>query len=235
MSEGWVKLHRKLLDSPVWQLQPSQLKVFICCLLRANHQDAKWFNGAEEVVVSRGSFITSHAKLMELTGLRRQAVRGSLRTLEKTTTIATKTATKQYTVISIVNFDAYQDALIEATKPTTQPATKRQPSGNHKQECKNKRTITEPLNGSAHKEVLDHYHRMFEGKFGAAPLIIGGRDGKIVHDILRARKDPEEVKGLIGLFFQVGTKYSRDNGKYDLPAFKASFNELLVLSSRRSG
>ena len=127
MSEGWVRLYQKILESPVWRLPPSQFKVFIACLLHANHQDSRWFNGAEEVVIPRGSFITSQPKLAQLAGLGRQAVRGSLATLSKMGSITTKTATKKYTVISVVNFDTYQNAFSEATKLNPRSATKRQP------------------------------------------------------------------------------------------------------------
>lgn len=31
---GWIKLHRQLLDSPIWTMSPpTHLKVFIACLL----------------------------------------------------------------------------------------------------------------------------------------------------------------------------------------------------------
>ena len=41
---------------------------------------------------------------------------------------------------------------------------------------------------------MQHYNRLFEGKFGTPPLVVGGRDGKLVQDLLRARKEPEEIK-----------------------------------------
>jgi len=236
MNRGYVKLHRKTLDSPAWDLPPEKFKVWSACLILANYKDEKWFDGAEEIVIPRGSFVTSTPKLAQITRLGRQAVRGSLATLSKMRQLATKVATNRYTMITVVNYGIYQSAAPEATKAPTKVATKKQPTSNHKQEVKEVKTIpnpSEPQNGSAHQEIIDHYHRLFEAKFRTTPLIVGGRDGKIVKDLLKARNGAAEIKGLLDLFFQVGTKYARENGKYDLPAFKASYNELLILHSRR--
>ena len=35
---GWIKLHRKLLDSPIFQNE-KLFKVFAYCLMKASHKD----------------------------------------------------------------------------------------------------------------------------------------------------------------------------------------------------
>lgn len=97
-----------------------------------------------------------------------------------------------------------------------------------------------PSAPSAHQTLIREYDRLFTAKFDTRPLISGGRDGKIVQGVLRDRTralgDPAralaEILGLLDGFFRVGTRWVREQGRYDLPAFKASYNELLVMKQR---
>jgi len=236
MNKGWIKLHRKLLNSPTWHLSPSHLKVFVACLLLANNQDRKWFNGKEEVRIPRGSFITSQPKLAELTHLSRRQIMRAFENLSKLGSIRYNAWYKKYTVITIVNFEAYQAPQVEEGQDTVQARYKSGTSPVHNvrsKERKNKNYRADASEASsAHQEVMDLYHKLFTEKFGTTPLIDGGKDGKILKDLLAKRKDPAEVKELLGLFFKHGTKYVRDNGRYDLAAFRASYNELLVMRGR---
>ena len=76
--EGWVKLHRSLFDWE-WYDDIETFRLFIHCLLKANHKDANW-RGKE---IRKGSFITSYNKLSKETGLSIKVVRNRLKKLEK--------------------------------------------------------------------------------------------------------------------------------------------------------
>ena len=51
--DGWISLHRKLKDWE-WYTEPNTFRLFIHCLLSANHKDNSW-RGIE---VKKGSFVT---------------------------------------------------------------------------------------------------------------------------------------------------------------------------------
>lgn len=53
---GWVKLHRKLIDSLVFKNEKC-LKVWIWCLLKANHQENTTMLGRSKIDIPKGSFI----------------------------------------------------------------------------------------------------------------------------------------------------------------------------------
>lgn len=97
-----------------------------------------------------------------------------------------------------------------------------------------------PSAPSPHQILLREYDRLFTEKVGTRPVIAGGRDGKIVSDLLRDREramgDPtralEEILTLLRGFFRVGTHRVREQGAYTLPMFKAVYNELLVMHQR---
>ena len=39
--DGWIKLHRKIIDSDIYQMPPLYMRVFLRLILEANHQDAE--------------------------------------------------------------------------------------------------------------------------------------------------------------------------------------------------
>ena len=93
--EGWVKLHRSLFDWE-WYDDIESFRLFIHCLLKANHKDCNW-RGKE---IRKGSFITSYNKLSEDTGLSIKVVRNRLKKLEKSGELGTQSNSKN-TLITV--------------------------------------------------------------------------------------------------------------------------------------
>lgn len=128
--QGWVKLHRKLLDWE-WFSDIETTHLFIFLLLSANHEDKKW-HGIE---IKRGEFLTGRKKLAKLTGLSEQKIRYCVNRLKSTSEITTK-STNKYTIISIVKWEQYQEGVKKTTNKTTNKNANEQPASNHYQECK---------------------------------------------------------------------------------------------------
>jgi len=248
---GWIRLYRKLLDHWLWT-QPrrfSYAEAWLDLLMLASYKEHPVLVGRKVVNVKRGQVLTSQIKLAQCWQWNRKTVSAFLKVLttDKMTDIeAVKGTDKGYTLITIRNYDKYQgydderldigwDKALDIGSDIagtrvghTQERIRKEKKGKKKKDYR-----AEVPNGpSAHQEVMDLYHKLFTEKFGKPPLINGGRDGEIIKDLLAKRKDPGEVKELLGLFFKHGTKYVRDNGRYDLAAFRASYNELLVMRGR---
>ena len=100
--ESWIKLHRSLLQWE-WYDESDTFRLFIHCLLKANHKD----NNYRGQIVKAGSFLTSRELLSNETGLSIQKVRTSLERLELTKEITTKKS-KKGTVLQIVKYKNYQ-------------------------------------------------------------------------------------------------------------------------------
>ena len=75
--EGYIKLHRQFLEWE-WYADAIVSRVFLHCLLRANHEARKW----QGQKIERGSFITSYQKLSTETGLSIQNIRTALKKLK---------------------------------------------------------------------------------------------------------------------------------------------------------
>lgn len=113
-NNNWVKLYRSILDWEWWN-EPNTARLFVYCLLKANAEDMLWRGKA----IKRGSFITSRAMLSKETGLSERERRTSLQHLEQTGVITIK-ADKQYTIITLCNYDKYQ-SLRPIENPTEKP------------------------------------------------------------------------------------------------------------------
>ena len=85
-NKGWVKLHRSLLEDPIWTKTTSnQRSVLIAILLMANHAGAKDVFG-KKCNLEPGEFITSENHLAEASGegITRRIVRKALSTFQNT-------------------------------------------------------------------------------------------------------------------------------------------------------
>ena len=131
---GFVKIHRKIVDWE-WYTDINVKVLFLHCLLMANHKDNNW----RGITIERGSFVTSYGKLADETGLSIQKVRTALKKLKSTGEITIKT-TNKYTVISIKNYDLYQqkDAEQQAEQQTNNKQITNKQQTNNKQITTNK-------------------------------------------------------------------------------------------------
>ena len=102
MLEGYIKLHRQIMEWE-WYSDINVTRVFIHCLLKANHKDNKWLGKT----IKAGSFTTSYEKLSIETGLSVQNVRTALNKLKSTNEI-TYQSTSQYSIITINNWYKFQ-------------------------------------------------------------------------------------------------------------------------------
>lgn len=125
MSDGWIKLHRKIQDCFLWQDKPfDKARAWIDLLLMAMHHDKKIFIDGEPIVVSRGSFMTSTLKLSDRWGWSRNKVLRFLNVLESEQMLNTK-RTQNGTLVTIVKYEVFQcgDTTDETTNETTDETT----------------------------------------------------------------------------------------------------------------
>ena len=130
--DGWISLHRKILENPILNRSRvySNFEAWIWLLLKANHKDNKFMLGTELVKVKKGSMITSQKKLCRQFRWGSTKLRNFLKVLQKDIMLLLETNT-QSTHITICNYDSYQDKQTSNKKQTT-----------HAQRTDNTRTTT---------------------------------------------------------------------------------------------
>jgi hypothetical protein len=136
MSSGWICLHRSFLKWEWWE-DANTSRLYIYLLLSANHKPNKW----QGILIERGQLITGLRALNKATGISIQSLRTSLERLISTGEI-TRQSTSRYSIITVCNYDKYQDLPVEDnkqinTQPNKQPTSSQQAS-NNKQQLNNK-------------------------------------------------------------------------------------------------
>jgi hypothetical protein len=156
MDNGWIKLHRKLMDWE-WYCDSHMVHLFIHMLFKANHEPRKWKGES----IDKGQFVSGREQLSLETGISEQSIRTCIERLKSTNEITIK-STNKFSVITVCNYCKYQSCEIDdqpsnqpAIQPTTnqqltnnQPATNQQltnnqPATNHKQELYNTKNYRE--------------------------------------------------------------------------------------------
>jgi hypothetical protein len=120
-----------MMEHAVWHLTPGQFKVWATILVMASFKEAAWWDGQQRVAIAPGSFVTSQDHLAKAADVGRQVVRGALLSLERIGSIRAKITTKRWTLVEIVNWPTYQGDDVQGNPEPNQPATNRQPTGNH--------------------------------------------------------------------------------------------------------
>ncbi len=151
MDDGFIKIHRRMLKWE-WFSDVNTTHLFIYLLLIANWEDKKW----QGLLIKRGQVVTGRKKISKDTGLTEQQVRTSLKKLILTNNITSKT-TNKYTVITIENYDLYQ----QNNQQPNQQVTINQPTNNQQV------TTTKELKEL--KEIYNTYNTIYaytEKQFG---------------------------------------------------------------------
>ena len=110
MGKGWISLHRKILDNPMFVNRKcySRFEAWIWLLLRANHTEGKVLIGNEMLKVKAGQLITSQKQLCKKFKWGTTKLRAFLELLQSEGMIDWEALPKA-TCVSIMNYGTYQN------------------------------------------------------------------------------------------------------------------------------
>ena len=160
-TEGFVKLHRKALETSILK-KPKTFSFFVYCLMKAVWKDTKQIRNGDEITVYRGSFWTTEKEDLEALGMTRAERETCLKTLSNCESLFI-IPSPDGTLIEVVNFDRYQDQDEKQgtnMEPTgNQQGTNRKPTRNEhgtkeeqfKKIKEDKRNLKNTLSPSAQK------------------------------------------------------------------------------------
>tara|TARA_R110002012_G_C11511578_1_gene598478 strand:- start:9 stop:677 length:669 start_codon:yes stop_codon:yes gene_type:complete len=172
MSQGWIKLHRAMLEWE-WYDDLNVSRLFIHCLLKANHKDNKY----KGKLIERGSFITGFDTLAKETSLSVQKIRTAINKLKSTSDLTIK-STSQGTLIQVVNYNKFQEVTNEPTNDQ-QTNNKRSTTNNNDKNKKNEKK--EEID-----QVLKHLNEKLGKKYRTAKgLLKRFSEGYSVEDAIK--------------------------------------------------
>lgn len=121
MAEGWVSIHRKILDNRIWEEDVfSRGQAWIDLILMANHEDKKIMFSGSLILVERGSKITSLRKLSQRWNRSTTKTKKFLDVLQSDGMLIYKSDSKK-TVYTICNYNIYQNEDLDKRNTEVTP------------------------------------------------------------------------------------------------------------------
>lgn len=134
--EGWIKLHRKILENPIVMKDADHLAVWLYLLLNATHAEIPALFMGKKITLKAGQLITGRKSLSSRLGMNESKVRRVLDDFESDQQIDRQRSNKN-SLITILNWDKYQIT----DQQDDQQTTNKRPTSDHKQECKNVKNV----------------------------------------------------------------------------------------------
>lgn len=162
MNNGWVKLHRSMLDWE-WYSDVNVCRLFMHLILKANHKDNKW----RGILIKRGQTLTSLNKLESETGLSKSQIRTAIKKLISTNEIAQQSHA-QHSIFTVVSYDTYQYDDTQADTPAAHEShtsrTPVTPNKNDKNEDNEKKKRAKRFTPPNHQELFDYFGEQAKNK-----------------------------------------------------------------------
>ena len=160
--QGWVSIHRSVLDNFVWFDKPFNMgAAWIDLILMANHEDNKFPVNGNLIVVKRGQTYTSCRSLAERWGWSLGKVKRFIDLLEREKMVNTE-RTKNGTLLTLVKYDNFQDTWntngtqTERRRNTNGTQTERNNNDNNENNENNDNKIT-PLPPSKEEREVRYF------------------------------------------------------------------------------
>lgn len=215
MNRGWIRLHRKTVDSRVFKNE-GLLKVWIWCLCRANYEDC-WIpvstgRGETEVELKRGQFVFGRKSAAASLDMNENTVWKRMKKLENIKNLTIQSNT-HYSIISIMNYDSYQGGEIESnTENGNQVTTKEQLSNTEK-------NSNNPNHPKKHTHMTDPDYSRFYKAYPKHKARLDGFKAWKSKDVKPYLPPIDELINIIEKQKQTEESWGRDNGDFiPLPA-----------------
>lgn len=164
---GWIKLHRQLLNSAIFKNE-RLLKVWVWCLLKAEYKQSETMVGNQLVKLEKGQFIFGREEASKELGIKESTLYKDMKNLEKLNFCNIKSNNK-FSVITIEKWEFYQDTEENENNKNNNNVT----TTEHKQEYKeyinnnniynfNNSDENENLESEEYKEQKNHYSKFIE-------------------------------------------------------------------------
>lgn len=106
--EGWIKLHRKILDHPIVFKDPDHFAVWMYLLLNATHTNYDVVFKNKRITLNPGQLITGRKSIARQTKVNESKVQRILKTFEIEQQIEQQTSNSNR-LVSILNWGSYQN------------------------------------------------------------------------------------------------------------------------------
>jgi DnaD/phage-associated family protein len=164
---GWIKVHRKLLQSDIFQNE-KLLKVFMYCLMKASHTEYKQLVGMKVVELKPGQFVFGRSKAASELNMSESTVWRYMKLLEKLDSIALKSNNK-FSVVTVGKWGDYQSHDTEGEQQKNNKRTTKEQQMDTNKNLKNLKKSSS--SGSNQNDVIDFYHQNLQIGVSSSPYV----------------------------------------------------------------
>ena len=174
MDSGWIKSYRKTLDNPIICKDSDHVAIWMYLLWSATHKPVNVLFGGKRITLNPGQLITGRNVIASKFKINESKVQRILKCFENEQQIEQQTSNKNR-LISILNWVEYQSS----EQPIEQQVNNKRTTSEHKQECKNIRSIKDTKvsmsNEQAnltyqdnidYKNLINYFNNKTNGVFG---------------------------------------------------------------------
>lgn len=146
--EGWIKIHRKILENPIVCKDTDTFSIWMYLLLNATHKEIDMVFKGKRITLKPGQLITGRKVIAKQFDISESKVQRILKAFEIEQQIEQQTS-RQNRLISIVNWDYYQ-----------------QTEQQNEQQMNNKRTTSEQqVNTNKNERMKEDIYLYFINKY----------------------------------------------------------------------
>jgi hypothetical protein len=172
MDEGYIKLWRKSLESGLIQ-NPHLWTIWCWCLMKATWKPIKQMVGYQMIELLPGQFIFGRRAAADELEVGEQTIRTCMVKLKNLKNLTIK-VTNKFSIVTICNWDIYQNEDSTSNQQSNQQVTSNQPATNHKQEVKEVKELKEVskkyygehvcLTPDEHQKLIDSFGARLTGE-----------------------------------------------------------------------
>ena len=130
--EGWIKIHRKILENPIICKDSDYLSIWIYLLLNATHKQIPALFKGQKIILQPGQLITGRKSISKQLKISESKIYRVINEYKNEHQIEQQTSNKN-SLITIVNWNIYQ----QSEQQNEQQMNNKWTTTEHKQECKN--------------------------------------------------------------------------------------------------
>lgn len=120
--EGWIKLHRKILDNPIIFKDKDYLAVWIYLLLNATHKEIPALFKGKKIILQKGQLITGRKSMSNQLKISESKIYRIINDFKSEQQIEQQTS-NQNSLITILNWDKYQQIEQQNEQPMNNERT----------------------------------------------------------------------------------------------------------------
>jgi len=105
--EGWIKIHRKILENPIVSKDSETFSIWLYLLLSATHQEIPAVFKGQKIMLQKGQLITGIISISKKLKINKDKVQRTLKCFEIDKQIKQQTSNKNR-LITILNWGQYQ-------------------------------------------------------------------------------------------------------------------------------